>query len=406
MTDETTVLIRRPRWVQPIPDEPGRPLLIASLRAAISAVVSSLLIAMAIALAGWYLADGGSHGQATDALRIGADGWLLGHGTTITAEGIPLGIVPLGLTALLLVVGHRCGRRAGRTVTSVPDNARLFSAIATATAAYVVATLIISLVVARGSADVDLAQAFLGAILVCVCGVGSGIVMGSGRGAQLWEAVPGHLRSVLQATVTSVGCLLAAGGLLVAAGLAVSFNDSANMMSALDLSFGNALMLLLAGAVLVPNAALLGVSFLAGPGFAVGTGTSVTAAAVTLGPLPAFPLLTALPGDGVPPGWLTVVYAVPILCAAIGAGLAQRRYAVPAWDSAALRGFGGGVAAAVVTALLVALAGGPMGADRLAHIGAPVGELLVVLVGGMGLGGLAGGIVVAFGQRRSERADA
>lgn len=404
MSDETTVLIRRSgRILMPGPEEEGRPLAVTVLIAVAQAIAGSLAVAMAIGLVGWYLADAGAHGQATDALRVGAYGWLLGHGATVSAAGVPLGITPFGLTALVIAFGHRCGRRAVASMTYVPDDRRLGSAVGVGAAAYVIVSILVALLATRTDAEIDIGQAILGSAVVCILGVGSGVALGCGRAAQWWELVPGHVRSALRGALASVLFLVAAGAVLVGVGLVVSFSQAANVFADLDLSFGNALMLLLAAAVLVPNAALLAVSYLAGPGFAVGTGTSVTAASVTLGPLPAFPLLAALPPEGTPPGWLAGVYAVPVLCAVAGAGLAQARYAVPAWDSAALRGFASGVGGAVLAWALVALAGGPMGTGRMAHIGAPMGQTLVVLVGGMGVGGLLGGLAVALVQRRRAR---
>ena len=403
MSDETTVLIRRPRRVDPPDPEEGRPLAMAAALAVLNAVTGSLAIAMAVALAGWYLADAGSHGQATDALRIGADAWLLGHGATVSAAGVPLGITPLGLAALILAFGHRAGRRAGGTLSYVPDDRRLGGALAVAAAAYVMAAIVVALVAAHGDGEVDLGQAIVGSAIVCLLGVGSGIAVGCGRAAAWWTLVPGHVRSVLRGALAAAGLLLVAGTVLVGAALAVSFSQTANVFSDLELSFGNALMVLLAAALLVPNAALLAVAYIAGPGFTIGTGTTVSASAVALGPLPAFPLLAALPVDGTPPSWFAAVYAVPVLCAAFAAGLAQARYAVPAWDSAALRGFATGIGGAAVVWLLVVFAGGPMGTGRMADIGAPEGETLVVLFGGMGIGGLIGGLATAFVQRRRAR---
>ena len=85
---------------------------------------------------------------------------------------------------------------------------------------------------------------------------------------------------------------------------------------------------------------------------------------------------------------------------AVGAVLAQRSYGVTAYDSAALRGFGSGFGAALLTTLAIALAGGPMGTGRMADIGAPVGEVLVSAVAAMSLGGLVAGVATAWWQRR------
>jgi membrane associated rhomboid family serine protease len=92
--------------------------------------------------------------------------------------------------------------------------------------------------------------------------------------------------------------------------------------------------------------------------------------------------------------------AVPVVVGAVGAVLAQRSYGVTAYDSAALRGFGSGFVAALLTTLAITLAGGPMGTGRMADIGAPVGEVLVSAVAAMSLGGLVAGVATAWWQRR------
>ena len=72
--------------------------------AAVGAAGTTLVTFMGLAVIGWFLADAGAHGQTTDALRVGADVWLVGHGAQLTASGVPLGIVPLTVTAVLAVV--------------------------------------------------------------------------------------------------------------------------------------------------------------------------------------------------------------------------------------------------------------------------------------------------------------
>ena len=78
------------------PGEPeGRPLTVTAAIAAAGAAGTTLVTFMGLAVIGWFLADAGAHGQTTDALRVGADVWLVGHGAQLTASGVPLGIVPL-----------------------------------------------------------------------------------------------------------------------------------------------------------------------------------------------------------------------------------------------------------------------------------------------------------------------
>jgi hypothetical protein len=402
--DETTMteLLSRPRTGTDASEPSPRPLPVAGAVAGATAVGVTLVICMAVAVIGWFLADAGAHGDTTDALRIGADAWLLGHGGHLTVAGTPVGITPLGLTAVLLVGAFRAGRWAADGAAPADDDRTLGVATAVCTGVYVVLAVVLAEVAGRGAA-VSLPRTVLGAVLVAGCAGGLGLATGSGRLAAWWDEAPGYLRSITEGALAGAGFAVAASALVVAVALAMSFNDAASVFSSLRLSFGDGLMLLLVSALVAPNAVLLGLSWLAGPGFAVGTGTSVTVSAATLGPVPAFPLLAALPGDGGQPGWMVVLLGLPPLAAAVGAGLAQRRYAVTAWDSAALRGFGSGLGAGVACWLLVSMAGGPMGTDRLADIGASSGGVLVTAVGGMSLGGLLGGLVVALLQRRSPR---
>lgn len=410
-------------------DPPPRPLPVAGALAGLATVGITLAICMAVSVIGWFLADAGAHGETTDALRIGADAWLLGHGSDVLAAGSPIGITPLGLTALLALVGFRCGRWAGTGAQKVEGpklkgqklkgqklegpklkgrgiqaEKPLAVAIAVCAGVYVVSTIIIAELCMHASAAPSIPRAILGALLVSVLACGLGLAVGTGRLAVWWDRVPGHARSIAHGALSGALVLVAAAAILVAVSLLVSFNEAANVFSGLRLSVGDALMMVLVSALLAPNAALLGVSYLIGPGFAIGTGTSVTATSVTLGAVPAFPLLAALPSDGPVPGWVSALMVVPALCAMVGAGVAQHHYAVPAWDSAALRGFGSGLGAGLLVWLLVGLAGGPMGTGRMADIGAPMGELLVTAVGAMSIGGLLGGLAVAAWQRHGQRA--
>jgi hypothetical protein len=205
---------------------------------------------------------------------------------------------------------------------------------------------------------------------------------------------------VAYGAVASLLLLLVASALLVAVMVMLGLNQASSMMSGLHLSPGDYVMYTVATIAVVPNAVLLGGAYLLGPGFAVGTGTVVSPSVVTLGPMPAFPLLAGLPEAGPVPEWTIAFMAVPVVVAIVGSVLAQRSYGVTAYDSAALRGFGCGFGAALLSTLAIALAGGPMGTGRMADIGAPLGHVLVSAVAAMSLGGLVAGVVTAWWQRR------
>src|SRR5690606_11048883 len=133
-----------------------------------------------------------------------------------------------------------------------------------------------------------------------------------------------------------------------------------------------------------PNLVLWATSWLAGTGFAVGQGTAYAPGGTETGPLPAVPLLGALPG----PDWSgsTATAAGPlavVACGALAGWFAWRRL-----DPDRVRGvdlaqvlLGTVVLAGLMAGLLQFWAGGAVGSGRLAQVGAdPVVTGTVVAV--------------------------
>jgi hypothetical protein len=388
-------------------DQPeGRPLTVSAAIAALAAAATTLVTCMAVAVIGWFLADAGAHGQTTDALRVGADAWLVGNGSGLSVRGVPLGIVPLTLTALIVACVYRYGRWTASTSQPVDDDRTLGLAATIFTGVYVVIAVVTCVIVGQEDSGPGLGRAILGSLLVAGIAGTLGMAAGTGRLAIAVERVPGWVRSVAYGALASFLLLIVASAVLVAVMVMLGLNQASSMMSGLHLEPGDYVMYTLATIAVAPNAVLLGGAYLLGPGFAVGTGTVVSPSVVSLGPMPAFPLLAGLPEAGPTPEWAAAFMAVPVLVAMAGAVLAQRAYRVPAYDSAALRGFGCGFGAALLSTAAIALAGGPMGTGRMADIGAPAGEVLVSAVAAMSLGGLVAGVVTAWWQRRTAaRAD-
>jgi hypothetical protein len=378
-----------------------RPLTVSAALAALVAAGTSLVTCMGLAVIGWFLADAGAHGETTDALRVGADAWLVGHGAQVTLSGVPMGIVPLTLTALLATVVYRSGRWAAATSQPVEDDRTLALAATILTGIYVVIAVITCVVVTRDSASPSLGRAILGSLAIAGVAGTLGLATGSGRLRGIVDLVPGWIRSIAYGAFAAFLLLVVASSVLAAAALATGLNEAATVMSELHLGPGDYVMYAAATVAVVPNAVLFGTAYLLGPGFAVGTGTVVSPSLVALGPVPAFPLLAALPGSGPTPEWAIGVLAVPVVVGAAGAALAQRAYRVTAYDSAALRGFASGFGAALLTTLAVALAGGPMGTGRMADIGPAPGQVFVAAAMAMSLGGLVAGVVTAWWQRRA-----
>jgi hypothetical protein len=381
----------------------ARPLTTSALLAGAGAAVVTLVLCMAVAITGWFLADAGAHGDTRDALRVGADAWLVGHGSGLTFSGMPLGMVPLGLTAVLFLTAFRAGRWAGHSAadgaTDMEADRSVLAATVTYLLAYVVIVVVTWVLAATPAASPSLGRALLGAVLVSALAGAPGIAVGAGVLPRLWQRLPAWVRSTAYGALAGALLLVALAAATFATSLLAHLNEAATVVSGLHLGVGDALTLTLVTALLAPNGVLLATSYLVGPGFAVGTGTVVSPTVVSLGALPAFPALAAIPAEGEAPGWMVLFMALPALAGAVGAALAQRRSREVAYDLASLRGAGVGVGAGVVVAIGVALAGGPLGTGRMADIGAPFVEVLVITCGGMGVGGMLGGLASCAWQR-------
>lgn len=402
-----TDLISRPRRPE-VPTRDGaaapaaRSLVLTAGIAALASAAISLALCCSLALLGWFLADAGAHGSTPDALRVGAGMWLLALGAHLQVAGLPVGIVPLGLTLMLAVVAWRCGRWAARqgaadSAASVP------LAVAVHAGGYTVVAVLLA--VTASGYDASLPGAVLGALLLAGLAGGGGIVLGSGWLRDRLADRPAWIAELGLGAVSGALLLLGAGGLLAGTSILLSFNEAATVISRLGLDTGDAVSYAAVVAALSPNVAALGVSWLIGPGFAVGVGTTVSPTAVSLGAVPAFPVLAGLPAEGAPPDWLVAVLAVPALAAAAGAWIAARAGAAggsgPApYDLAALRGAGAGLGAGLLVTAVVALAGGSLGTGRLTEIGAPVSEVLVFATGLMSVGGLLGGLGATWWLKR------
>ena len=387
-----------------------RPLALVASLGGVAAALAPLLVLAAVGVIGWFTADAGAHGTPSDGMRVGALAWLMGHGSGVTVQGADVGIVPLGVTAMSAWAMWRLGHRVGDAVSGhgpdadrIADGERDFT-VPVAVALFFVGYAVVAVVAASVAASVDTepstARVVWWSLLMTLAVAAPAIAIGSGRAA-IWAALaPAVVRDGVGAALSVLGWFLAASALAFVAALLVGAGDAATTMSQLHLSAGDAVVYSLVNVGLAPNAVLFSGSFLLGPGFAVGGGTMVSPGLVVLGPLPLLPLLAALPGAGATAGWVASLVAVPPVVAALATAWWQRRRPTLRWDHGALRGCGGGIVAGVAFAALASVAGGVAGPGRMQHVGPFVPDVLVHAITAFGVGGLVGGLVMTWWQRR------
>ena len=364
-----TETLARPRRPARRPVEPparSRGLLEAGMLGAVWAVGAGLVAVTVPVLLVWA-ADGRSGTGAGAALRTAGQVWLVAHGAGLEVPGGAFGLLPLGLAALPFALLLRAAGHTAREcrVTSLRAAGQL--AVAVGLPYGVLAAVVASLL--RGPH----VHPVVWQALVAGAAVGTtGALAGGLRAARLWPgvlpALPDRVTRLAAATAAALLALLGVGALLAGGSLLAHLGRADDLAAAVAPGFVGGVALLLLGLLLVPNAAVWGASWLAGPGFHVGTGTAVGPFGTHLGPVPALPLLAALPGPV--PGWLAAVaLLVPVAAGGLAGVLVLRRLTTPGYLTACREAALVGPCAGVAAALVGWLSGGPVGGDRLTDLG-------------------------------------
>lgn len=392
-----------------------RPLVAVAALGGVGAALVVLVVCLSLALIGWFASDAASHGTPRDALRVGALGWLMAHGSGLRVAGTTVTAVPLLLTLCSALAAWRVGHRVGSAVSGhgpdadqISDGERDWTvpvAVTTFALGYAAITLVTVSLAGTTATAPSGARAVAWSLVLALLVGGPAIAIGSGRAA-IWAAVlPANLRATLAAGRAVLRSVLLASLVALLAALAVDLATAVNVMAGLGLSGSEMALYVLLSLLVLPNATLFSASYLLGPGFTVGAQTLVAPTVVVTGALPAFPLLAALPESGDVPGWTVGLIAVPPLAAAVGAALAQRRRPTLRWEEGALRGCAGGVLAGVLLGWLATLAGGAVGPGRMQQVGPLAGDVLVHAITALGIGGLLGGLLMTWWQRRTLTTD-
>ena len=387
----------------------SRPLVPTATLGGALAAGGPLLVCMALAVVGWFLTDAGGEGSPSGALRVGAHGWLVAHGSTVAVEGIRITALPIGLTLLCAWTAWRVGHRVGESVSGHgPDAARIADgardwtvplAAGLFSVGYAVVGVLTAAVASTAASSPNPTRVVLWSLLIAGGVGGTAIAFGSGRAAIWLPVVPAAVRDSALVARRILGLWFAMSLVALAVAFVLDFSTAANVVSQLHADAGAITLMLLVTVLVLPNAVLFSSSYLLGPGFTVGTGTTVSTSVVVLGPLPMFPLLAALPDQGAQPWWTEWLMVTPVLLAAYVAGRVQRDRPVLAWDQAAIRGCAGGISAGVVLALLTVFAGGAVGPGRMADVGPYTFEVLLHAITSFGIGGVVGALLVCWWQR-------
>jgi len=195
---------------------------------------------------------------------------------------------------------------------------------------------------------------------------------------RLQDKLPWAIKPViapaLRAGTGVVLAMSAVSAVLVSMLLMLNWVEVIRLYQSLQLSFFGTVTVSFGQLALMPNVIALANAWLTGVGFSVGDGSMVSPLGTELGPLPAIPMLAALPVGASSFGIVFIL--VPLLCA-FGATLlikshtAELRFAYASATSAAIAlGVAIGFVAAVEMWIMADFSGGSIGPGRMAVVGA------------------------------------
>lgn len=274
-----------------------------------AAVISAFIVI--IPLAGVWLTGGFADREAAGTLPLAAQVWLVFHGVPLQTA-LPDGgtgtlwAVPLALTLIPFLLAWRAGRRLARA--SYTD--QLWQALAGALVVYAAFGYGAAHLADDGGTSASLAAG----ALVPLISAGAGMIIGAYREAGSWGRLIGvdaaawvantsqHSRwagsyvwSAVRAAFLSVVAALGLSAALLAVTLAIHWATIAAVYERLDAGIVGGAVVTFGQLGFLPNLAVWVLSWSSGAGFALGAGSSITPLATTAGPLPAVPILAAVP---------------------------------------------------------------------------------------------------------------
>ena len=325
--------------------------------------------------------------------------WLLAQGGALALSSGPLVLAPLLLT-LAIAWGLS---QAGRGIVRLADLTAARAAVYGATVVvlvHVLVTVLLAVTLDSPDAGAGLWRAAAGAFLLGAVAVGWGIGRESGLLDTVLDRLPGQVRPMLRGVLAGLLTAMALCTAVVVVALVSDAGGYASLSRSLGGAGAGALGLLGLALLLLPNAAAAVLGLAAGPGFLVGSGTLVSVHGVTLGAVPALPMLAALPDTQAVPFIAFVSQVIPALAGLVAGGAVGRWFTDRDGGSvvAGLTGLLSGVLLGAVSGLLVWTAGGALGDGNLAHVGAPA---LATAVAVAAQSGIAAALAAAVARWRA-----
>lgn len=366
------------------------------LRPAIATALVSTILGLLVTCI--FVAFGWLHdrtGSFTGVVTGGVRGWLVSHGSGITANGVEVSTIPLGATLIALGVVIAVTVRVLREPL---EDAAPFVAVVAGT--YGVFAGLLSLATNTEVYSTVVVRSAIGSFVVATLGAVLGVAVKNRSFRAVWPTDNLRFRIVVTAAWQGVVALLVPSLLIVVLLFAVHVDRASDLWASLGPGFLGSFGLAGVCLVLIPNLVLWTASVLLGPGFALGTDTSVDLTGSHLGAVPGLPILAGLPAPGEFAGWVFLLGLLPLLAGAYAGWRIKKAAGRSVLEHVGL-GAAAGAVAGLVIGILISLSGGSVGPGRMADAGPPAVTPALVAIGVLALGGAIG---AALGHYRVGRA--
>jgi hypothetical protein len=321
-----------------------------------------------------------------DSIALAGRLWLLAQGGELSLGSGPLVLAPLLLTLAIAWGLSQAGRGIVRLAQVSGPRASVY---ATGVVVLVHVLIVVLLAVTLDTADVGvvLLRTTAGAVVVAAVAAGWGIGRESGLVDAALGRLPSQVRPMLRGVLAGLLTAMALCTVVVVVALVSDAGGYASLSRSLGGAGAGALGLLGIALLLLPNAAAAVLGLAAGPGFFVGSGTLVSVHGVTLGAVPALPLLAALPDTQAVPLIAFVSQAIPALAGLVAGSTVGRGSTARDGGSvvAGLTGLLSGALLGAVSGVVVWTAGGSLGDGGLAQVGAPAFATAVAVAAQSGI---------------------
>jgi hypothetical protein len=342
-------------------------------------------------------------GSVAGAALVGLGAWLLGHGVPLDTSIGPVGLAPLGLAVLVAWRLARAGVHVSRAIGARGDGTlrQAFSVAGAIGLGWGGLGLLAALLVGAGGGPRVNALGALGTLFVFGTVMSlTGALRTTGALGELASRMPRFLRDAIRTGVVGGLLILAAGAGSTGLSIALNGGDASELIGAYRTGVGGQAGITLVSLAYAPNAAIWAVGYLLGPGFSLGTHTTVQITQVSVGALPAVPLLAALP-SGPLGGVGALLPSVPLVAAMLAGWLLHRRLRragrdpsrpprVVPWRRLTAAAATSGPVAGLVLFSAAFASGGSLGGGRLAELGTSAWQVGLIGAGVVSVGALAG----------------